>query len=127
MLIEQQTITSGDIFAGDAAEAVVRYSTLRGFSVEGGHFDASFLFCTFVDLELYWGLFNLCVFVECTFENCTFRGTGFPGCRFVACSFVNCHFVKDNLNGECFFDDTKWHDCKQSNTEGLEKYIPVEA
>jgi len=103
---------------------VYRYSTIEGFSVNGGHVDAAFLFCNLCELDVYGCIFNLCVFVDCTFENCTFRGTAFPGCKFVDCTFTGCQFIQDNLGGECSFDDTRWYGCTQSACEGLDGHVP---
>jgi uncharacterized protein YjbI with pentapeptide repeats len=125
MLFDHQTITDATQLLNSSEEAVFRYSAFEDFSFEGGHTDAAFLFCTFTRLKAYWGHFNLGVFLECRFEDCTFRGTAFSGCRFVECSFLRCHFVKDNLGGECSFEDTKWYGCTQSNSEGLGVVVPL--
>ena len=39
--------------------------------------------------------------------------------KFVECEFVNCEFTKNNLNGDCSFNDVAWYSCKQINCVGL--------
>jgi hypothetical protein len=111
----------------DTEEIVLRYCTVGGFSIEGGHIDGALLFCTLSDIENYWGLFNCCVFVECRFERCIFKGTSFRSCKFVECNFVECQFVQDNLNGDCSFEDSAWYNCTQTGCVGLSKDAAIEA
>jgi len=108
-----------------ASEANVRYETFENFATEGGVIDGVFLGCSFTNVDWYWGLFNMSVFVESTFQGCTFRGSAFSGCIFVECTFVGCHFVKDNLGGECSFEDSRWYGCQQSESTGLPASVPV--
>ncbi|WP_029919982.1 pentapeptide repeat-containing protein [Nevskia soli] len=120
MLIEQETITEPKkLMSRQFDETIFRYCTFEDFHAEGGHVAGALLSCTLRNLDIYWGLFNLCLFVECQFENCTFRGTGFTGSRFVECSFIGCRFVKDNLGGDCTFGDARWYQCAQKDCEGL--------
>jgi uncharacterized protein YjbI with pentapeptide repeats len=108
-------------------DSLFRYSGLTEFSIEGGHVTSVFLTATFERLDWYWGLFNLCLFADCRFEGCTFRGTAFAGSRFVDCAFVDCRFVRDNLGGECRFDEVKWYGCAQTGCEGLPATVPENA
>jgi uncharacterized protein YjbI with pentapeptide repeats len=101
------------------SDHVFRYCDFNGISTEGGEVDSVFVSCTFENCEWYWGLFNLARFVEVNFEGCTFRGASFAGCKFVDCNFNNCNFVKDELGGDCSFDDVVWYGCSQSNCTGL--------
>lgn len=118
-----------DVFSNPAdlatrlEDSIFRYSALTNFSIEGGHATAIFSSTTFDRLDWYWGLFNACLFADCRFENCTFRGTAFPDSRFVDCSFFRCRFVRDNLDGECVFENTKWYGCTQSDCEGLPSVV----
>lgn len=121
MMYQQQVFdeTSTAKSALDEFESVFRYCRFVGLQLNGGVSDGVFLSCEFEQLEWYWGIVTLAVFVECRFKNCTFRGTGFEGSRFVECSFTNCRFLPDNLNAPCSFNGTKWHDCIQQRCEGL--------
>jgi uncharacterized protein YjbI with pentapeptide repeats len=100
-------------------ENCFRYCTFVDLDEEGGGTDSAFIACEFASCEWYWGLFNLAVFVGVTFTGCTFRGTSFSGCKFVECVFVGCKFTRDNLDGHCSFDDTRWYACSQKDTQGL--------
>ncbi|WP_425493841.1 pentapeptide repeat-containing protein [Dyella silvatica] len=100
-------------------ELTFRFCEFRGFDMEGGCITSNFIDCTFEDCELYWGFFNGVALVGVSFRNCIFRGSFFSGCRLVECTFDNCLFTKDNLDGDCRFDNSRWYGCKQSGTEGL--------
>lgn len=107
-----------------ATDAIFRYCSFESASLEGGDFDGAFLSCTFRDVELYWGLFNLAMFVACNFEHCTFRGVSFSGCRLVECSFNECRFLADNLGGICTAGETRIYDCSSQNCEGFNEVFP---
>ncbi len=96
------------------------YCTFAGLDEEGGSIESVFLSCEFARCQWYWGMFNLAVFVGVRFTDCTFRGTSFSGCKFVECDFIRCHFTKDNLGGNCSFDDSRWYSCTQTDTRGIE-------
>lgn len=120
MIVESEEVTDAMpvLFAG-IEDVIFRFCTIKGFHADGGHASGAFLSCTLNNLDIYWGLFNECLFAGCCFENCTFRGTGFPGCCFVECEFIGCNFIKDNLGGECSFDEARWYGCKQLNSVGM--------
>jgi uncharacterized protein YjbI with pentapeptide repeats len=105
------------------SDHVFRYSAFAGISTEGAEIDSAFLSCKIDNCEWYWGLFNLAIFVEVTFEGCTFRGASFAGCKFIECKFSNCQFLKDNLGGDCSFDDVVWYGCSQTNCTGLPEEV----
>lgn len=104
-----------------AADEFFRYCTFESAAIEGGNSDGVFLSCTFRDVEWYWGLFNLALFVGCKFERCTFRGASFAGCRLVECSFVDCRFLPDNVGGLCTATDTNVYGCSVQNSEGFDE------
>jgi uncharacterized protein YjbI with pentapeptide repeats len=97
-----------------------RYCKFSAASLDGGDFDGVFIFCSFTEIEWYWGLFNTSILVGCTFENCTFRGTSFAGCRMVDCVFKNCRFLRDNLNALCSVSETRVYGCQFENCEGAD-------
>lgn len=119
MLIESEEVTdpASVFFAGE--DVIFRFCSIQRFHTEGGSVEGAFLSCTLSDLDIYWGLFNGCIFVGCRFKNCTFRGTSFPSCSFVECEFVDCNFTKDNLGSECAFEDVRWYGCKQKSCIGI--------
>ena len=126
MLYDREAFNDPTQLLGRLEESVFRYAVFSGMSFEGGHIDAAFLSCEFTNVEWYWGLFNICVFVGCRFNGCLFQGTNFAGCRFVDCVFEDCRFVKDNLDSECSFENTQWYGSTQRNCEGLDSFLPVE-
>lgn len=99
-------------------DGVFRYCEFKQLRVAGGHITATFMGCSFADVDWYWGLFNLSTIVRSKFERCTFRGTSFADSIFVECEFADCRFVKDDLGGECSFDGTRWYACIFTNCEG---------
>lgn len=101
------------------SDEIFRYCTFESASIDGGGSDGVFLSCTFQDLDWYWGLFNMALFVGCKFERCTFRGASFSGCRFVECSFSDCRFLPDNVGGLCTATDTNVYGCTFQNCEGF--------
>jgi uncharacterized protein YjbI with pentapeptide repeats len=119
MLIDDEKFHDGRSIVNQSSEPVCRYSSFSDFSVEGGEIAGAFLNCEFSNIDWYWGIFNICVFVACRFEGCTFRGTSFPDCRFVDCEFTRCEFVQDNLGADCKFENSKWYGCSQNECEGL--------
>jgi uncharacterized protein YjbI with pentapeptide repeats len=100
-----------------------KFCTFESVSPEGGHICSDFNACIFQKVDWYWGLFNQCNFIECRFTNCTFRGTSLPECRFIECIFTNCQFLKDNLNGECDFDNAVAYACQIKNCISLKLRI----
>lgn len=58
------------------------FSPLR-VSLKEGHFDGVFVVSTFQDMEWYWGLFNMAIFVGRAIENGIFVDTSFADCRIV--------------------------------------------
>jgi uncharacterized protein YjbI with pentapeptide repeats len=125
MLFEQQVIADAKTLASGLDENVFLYCTIKGISLQGGNIDASFLSCTISNLDAYWGIFNMCTFVQCKFEDCTFRGTAFPDCKFVECSFKRCAFLKDNLDAPCNFDRAKSYGGSQTDCSGLDALVHV--
>lgn len=121
-----QHFTDSADLEGRLEDSLFRYSSLSRFSLDGGHVTSTFLSTAFDKVDWYWGLFNVCLFVDCRFSECTFRGTSFPGCRFVDCVFADCRFGPDNLGGECLFGGAKWYGCLQSGCEGLPAEVPSE-
>lgn len=103
-----------------ANDEIFRYCSFESATIEGGDSDGVFLSCTFRDVEWYWGLFNMALFVSCKFERCTFRGTSFAGCRLVECSFSNCKFLSDNVGGSCTATETSVYGCSLENSEGFD-------
>jgi uncharacterized protein YjbI with pentapeptide repeats len=104
-------------------EHCFQYCTFIDLVEEGGSIESVFLACDFRNCEWYWGLFNIAVFVGVTFTDCTFRGASFSGCKFVECEFVRCKFTLDNLGGSCSFNDSRWYNCSQKDTEGLDSAV----
>jgi uncharacterized protein YjbI with pentapeptide repeats len=119
MLLEHAEFHDAKSIINQQSEPVIRFSNFVDFSVEGGEVAGTFLNCGFSNIDWYWGIFNICLFVECRFEGCTFHGTAFPNCRFVDCEFIRCKFVKDNLDADCSFENCKWYGSSQNNCEGL--------
>lgn len=52
-------------------------------SLKEGHFDGVFIASTFQDMEWYWGVFNMAIFVGRAIENGVFCDTSFADCRIV--------------------------------------------
>ena len=104
-------------------EELYKHCKFLNFSIEGKHIESDFINCTFENIECYWGLYNMLNFTDCTFKNCTFKGSSFSDCEFVKCQLNNCQFTKDNLDGDCSFDNTKAYNCKLSNTVGFNVQI----
>ena len=122
-MIEAQTITSENFSLSDLDSSFLKFCSFENLSIEGGHVDSDFRSCSFTGVDWYWGLFNICVFVECQFMNCIFRGSGFPDCKFVECSFSKCQFVKDNLDGDCDFEGAIAYGCSIEDTIGFAAQI----
>lgn len=68
--------------------------------------DADYKNCNFNNIHFYWTLFNLTEFTKCSFQNCTFAGVTFANCKLIECDFKDCKFIKDNLGGNCYFEDS---------------------
>ncbi|WP_082814482.1 pentapeptide repeat-containing protein [Collimonas fungivorans] len=120
MLFETERFESRLTKPASWEDCVFRYCNFADIDSEGGSIDSIFVGCTFENCEWYWGIFNLAILVQVKFKGCTFRGTAFSGSKFVECEFIDCEFTKDNLNGDCSFDDVAWYKCKQNNCKGLE-------
>lgn len=120
MLYESQTYREAKQVKDALAshDAVFRYCSFETANLEGGDFDDVFISCEFRDLDFYWGMFNLALFLNCKFERCTFRGTSFAGCLFMESTFADCRFLKDNLAAPCDAPDTKLFACSAENCEG---------
>lgn len=101
------------------SDHVFHYCDFSEISADGGEVDSVFVGCKFENCDWYWTLFNLAIFVSVDFSGCTFRGTSFSSSKFVECNFDNCKFIKDNLDGECSFNDTAWYKCTRNNSPGL--------
>lgn len=119
MLFENQTFVSSLKKPVSLEEHVFRYCEFADIQLEGGHVTSVFLGCDFTNCEWYWGLFNTAIFVDVKFSGCIFRGTAFSGIRFVDCEFENCQFLKDNLGGDCSFNEVSWFANVQKNCIGL--------
>lgn len=126
MLFESEQFDRRLVKLASWSDQFYRYCEFRKFDTSGGNIDSVFIGCTFEDCEWYWGLFNLAIFVQVKFTGCTFRGTGFAGSKFIECEFIDCVFARDNLNGECYFEEVAWYKCKQTNCTGLEHQFPTE-
>jgi uncharacterized protein YjbI with pentapeptide repeats len=120
MLFESQQFDSSSTDGLSRARGVYRYCDFSNITTEGGDVDGVFIGCTLTNCEWYWGLFVCAVFVNVKFINCTFYGTSFSGSKFVDCEFTNCKFLKDNLGGNCEFNDVAWYACSQFESIGLE-------
>ncbi|MCH8618962.1 hypothetical protein [Undibacterium sp. TS12] len=120
MLFESQNFVSSLKKPVSLEEHVFRYCEFADIPFEGEHVTSAFLSCSFTGCEWYWGLFSTSVFVDVKFSDCVFRGSAFSGVRFVDCEFKNCQFLKDNLDGECLFNEVSWFGCVQVNCAGLE-------
>jgi uncharacterized protein YjbI with pentapeptide repeats len=112
-------ITKDNLKSANWEEEHYKFCNFEDFSIEGGHVDSDFINCTFENIEWYWGMFNIVNFIDCTFNNCIFKGSSFPDCKFVECELNNCQFIKDNLDGDCSFENTKAYSCKVNNTTGF--------
>ena len=117
------TVTNDNFDSINWEGGCFKYCVFEKFEIEGKHIDRDFIDCTFTDIDWYWGLFNLVNFVGCKFNNCTFRGSSFPECKFVECEFHNCNFIKDNLNGDCSFENARAYNCVANSCSGLN--IPI--
>ena len=62
--------------------------------------------CIFNNIHFYWTLFSITEFNNCNFNNCTFAGVTFADCKLIECNFKDCKFIKDNLGGNCSFEDS---------------------
>ncbi len=105
----------------DWSDNVFQFCQFRHMDLEGALVDSIFVGCTFEECEWYCSLFTCAVLVNVKFEKCKFRGTSFGSCKFVECEFHDCEFIKDNLNGDCSFNDVQWYNCIQKNCRGLEE------
>jgi uncharacterized protein YjbI with pentapeptide repeats len=112
-------INSENFNTVDWEEDCFKYCEFSGLSPEGEHITSDFISCKFTDIDWYWGIFNIVNFVECHFKNCIFRGTDFASCKFVECTFDNCQFIKDNLNGDCEFNESVAYNCRFTNCDGF--------
>lgn len=108
MLFKSQQFEDGLEEPAGWSDHVFHYCDFSGISTEGGEVDSVFVGCKIENCDWYWTLFNLAIFVSVDFNGCTFRGTSFSGTKFVECDFNNCKFIKDNLDGECSFNDVAW-------------------
>lgn len=97
-----------------------KFCRFEGISPEGGHVTSDFANCTFINIDWYWGHFNIVNFINCIFENCVFRGAFFSDCKFVECELRDCSFVKDNLGGNCEFVGSVAYRCNVKNSASFE-------
>ena len=100
---------------------VYRYCNFKNISTEGDSYGDIFVGCVFENIDMYWGMFNTTILVNVKFVKCQFRGVAFSGSKFYEFEFNACEFLKDNLNGECTFDEVTWYKCRQFDCVGLEK------
>ncbi len=100
-------------------EGTFKYCNFSNLEMEGGSVSWVLVGCVIETSEWYWGIFNTATLVSVVFKNCVFRGTSFAGCTFTECQFIGCQFIKDNLDGDCSFDDSRWYACSQSDCIGL--------
>ncbi|EHM39015.1 pentapeptide repeat-containing protein [Hafnia alvei] len=119
MIIEYKTYGHDDDVQEISSGDVLRYCDLKNISLDGGEFDNTFLSCEIEFCDLYWVLFNNCLFVDVRFCDCKFSGVSFISCRFINCDFVNCEFTQDNFNQLCSFTETIWFGCKVEHSNGL--------
>lgn len=127
MLIQDVEYTPPDKLPDLASDHVFRYCKFHKLE-DSREIEATFLSCDFTNCDFYWALFNVASFFRCKFENCIFAGASFADCRLMECAFVKCSFTKDNMGGDCSFENTKWYGCSQTDRSGLEKLaadIPV--
>ena len=117
--MESETITSENYPTIEWEDNYFKYCGFEGLSPSGGHVTSDFSTCSFKDTDWYWGIFNICNFMECSFTNCIFRGTAFPDCKFVECVFMNCQFLKDNMNRDCDFERAIAYGCRLENSVGF--------
>jgi uncharacterized protein YjbI with pentapeptide repeats len=96
-----------------------KYCDFSNFSHEGGVVDSDFNLCSFSGIDWYWGIFTQANFIECKFSNCTFRGSSFTDSRFIECTFDNCKFIKDNVGGECTFENSTAYNCSTNECSGF--------
>lgn len=118
MIIEYKTYCHDDNVQEISSGDVLRYCDLKNISLDGGEFDNTFLSCEIEFCDLYWVLFNNCLFVDVRFFDCKFSGVSFISCRFINCDFVNCKFTRDNFNQLCSFTETIWFGCKVEHSNG---------
>ena len=115
-----------DVARGD----VFRDCAFEGLDVEGLgflSFDVIVVGCTFKKSAWYLSLFAMSRFMDVEFRGCVFRGCSFTDSVFARCNFVDCQFMKDNLGGECKFEDCAWYGCRQSGSEGLpESFVALQ-
>lgn len=108
-----------DVYNINWEEDCFKYCEFKDISLEGEHITADFSSCTFQNVELYWGIFNIVNFVDCKFINCVFKGTSFSDCKFVECELSHCYFIKDNINGDCTFERTISYNSKLKSCKGF--------
>jgi uncharacterized protein YjbI with pentapeptide repeats len=121
--MQNLSVNSKNIDTVKWEEEYYKYCIFDSFTIEGIHVDSDFTDCTFNNIEWYWGIFNIVKFINCKFNNCVFKGTTFPDCLFVECEFNNCSFEKDNLDGDCEFENSRAYNCKVVNTSGFNATI----
>lgn len=106
-------------------EGSFKYCTFNRLDIEGKEFGGVLVGCVIDGCDWYWTLFNTAIFVNVEFKNCTFRGVSFSGCSFTECQFVGCKFMKNNLGGDCSFNDSRWYACSQSACAGFLSEVPA--
>ncbi len=100
-------------------EGSFKYCNFSNLIIDGGGLEGVLVGCIIETSDWYWSLFNTATFVNVEFKNCTFRGVSFASCSFTECKFIDCTFCKDNLGGECSFDENRWYACTQSGCTGF--------
>lgn len=100
-----------------------KYCNFTHLEITNLNTDADFVGCTFSDLDIHWGSFNIVSFIDCKFINCSFRGCNFPDSKFVECEFTDCTFEKDDNNSDCSFDDARAYACELNNCSGFNAAI----
>lgn len=71
-IYHQQSFRTSDEIVSKLEDSVYRYCTISVGRIEGGHVTSTFLSTSFHHVDWYWGLFNLCNFIECRFEDARF-------------------------------------------------------
>ncbi len=121
--MQQLEVSQSNFSSVKWEEDYFKYAKFSDISADGGNITSDFAYCEFTNIDWYWGIFNMVNFVGCRFMNCVFKGTSFLDCKFVECEFSDCRFIKDNLNGDCSFEESVAYSCEFQNTEGFAAQI----
>jgi uncharacterized protein YjbI with pentapeptide repeats len=108
-----------DAVTRNMGEYIFNSSYFSGLNLEGGSLDSVMIFCEITDCDFYWTNAIGGLFVKSSFVGVTFRGVPFAGARFLECKFSNCRFLKDNLGGDCGFEDALFVRCTFQDTSGV--------